>query len=205
MSYIVSHASRVEALALAHIALVSAALAVALLIAFPLAVVALRQPRLSPLLLGTLGAVYTIPSLALLALLVQAFGLGTLPIFIALVAYGQFILVRNIQAGLASVDPAQRDAALGVGMSPWQALLRIEIPLAMPVIIGGVRIAAVAMIAMATLGAYVGGVGLGTLIFTGLTLHHNDEIVAGSIAASALAIISDGALRLAEGAVRRSL
>ena len=185
--------------------LVAAALVVALLIAFPLAIVALRRPRLSPLILGTLGAVYTIPSLALLALLVQAFGLGTLPIFIALVAYGQFILVRNIQAGLTSVDPAQRDTALGIGMSPWQSLLRIEIPLAMPIIIGGVRIAAVAMIAMATLGAYVGGTGLGTLIFTGLTLHHNDEIVAGSIAASALAIISDGALRLAEGAVRRSL
>jgi osmoprotectant transport system permease protein len=205
VTYLVDHASRVEALALAHMTLVAAALVVALLIAFPLAIVALRRPRLSPLILGTLGAVYTIPSLALLALLVQAFGLGTLPIFIALVAYGQFILVRNIQAGLTSVDPAQRDTALGIGMSPWQSLLRIEIPLAMPIIIGGVRIAAVAMIAMATLGAYVGGTGLGTLIFTGLTLHHNDEIVAGSIAASALAIISDGALRLAEGAVRRSL
>jgi osmoprotectant transport system permease protein len=205
VSYLSEHASRVAGLALAHIALVAVALVIALAIALPLAVYAYRRPRVSPWVLGLLGAIYTIPSLALLALLVQAFGLGYSPILIALVAYGQFILVRNIQAGLASIDPAQRDAALGIGFSPLQSLLRVELPLALPVIVGGVRIAAVAMIAMATLGAYVGGGGLGTLIFTGLTLHHNDMIVAGSVAASALAIISDGALRIAEGAVRRSI
>lgn len=204
MTYLVDNAPRIAILALAHITLVAAALAVALLIAFPLAVIAFHRPRISPFVLGTLGAIYTIPSLALLAILVQTFGLGTAPIFVALVAYGQFILVRNIQAGLASVDPAQRDAATGIGMAPWQVLARVEIPLALPVIVGGVRIAAVAMIAMATLGAYVGGTGLGTLIFTGLTLNHTEMIVAGSVAASALAVISDGALRLAESAVRRS-
>lgn len=202
MTYIAEHADRVAVLALAHVTLVAAALATALAVAFPLALLAYRNARISPLVLGTLGAIYTVPSLALLAVLVQAFGLGTAPIFVALVAYGQFILVRNIQAGLASVDPAQRDAARGIGMSPRQVLMRVEIPLALPVIVGGVRIAAVAMIAMATLGAYVGGTGLGTLIFTGLTLNHTDMIVAGSAAASLLAISSDGVLRLAENAVR---
>lgn len=204
MSYLLTHADRVAVLALAHVTLVAAALVTALAVAFPLAVLAQRNAKLSPFILGTLGAIYTIPSLALLALLVQAFGLGTAPIFVALVAYGQFILVRNIQAGLAAVDPAQRDAAIGIGMSPRQALLRVEIPLALPVIVGGVRIAAVAMIAMATLGAYVGGTGLGTLIFNGLALNHTDMIVAGSVAASLLAISSDGALRLAENAARRA-
>ena len=203
MTYLVDHAPRVASLAMEHLALVAVALICALLVAFPLAIVAYRRPRVSPWLLGALGAIYTIPSLALLAVLVQAFGLGTMPIFIALVAYGQFILVRNIQTGLASVDAAQRDAALGIGMSPRQSLFRVELPQAMPVIIGGIRIAAVAMIAMATLGAYVGGAGLGTLIFTGLALHHNDQIVAGSVAASALAIVSDAALRVAEAASRR--
>lgn len=200
MSYIGAHADRVSALLLQHLALVAAALVVALLVAVPLGIIAARISRGSSLILGILGAIYTIPSLALLALLVQAVGLGPLPIFIALVAYAQFMLVRNIVAGLNAVDPAIRDAATGLGMSPAQALLRVELPLAFPVILAGVRVAAVAMVALATLGGYVGAGGLGTLIFTGLALHHTDEILAGSILASALAIAIDGALRLAERA-----
>ncbi len=195
MTYLETHAGRVLALLTAHLELVVFALIVALAIALPLGIVATRSKREAPLLLGTLGAIYTIPSLALLALLVQAVGLGPLPIFIALVAYAQFMLVRNVVAGIDGVDPAIRDAALGLGMSPRQSLFRIELPLAAPVIMGGVRIAAVAMVALATLGGYVGGGGLGTLIFTGLALHHNDEILAGSIAVSALAITIDFILR----------
>ncbi len=182
----------------AHLELVAIALAVALAIALPLGIVATRAKRQAPLLLGTLGAIYTIPSLALLALLVQAVGLGPLPIFIALVAYAQFMLVRNVVAGIQGVDPAVRDAALGLGMSQRQSLVRVELPLAAPVILGGVRIAAIAMVALATLGGYVGAGGLGALIFTGLALHHNDEIVAGSIAVSALAIAIDLAVRSIE-------
>lgn len=198
MTYITAHLDRVTVLLLQHLALVGLALLAALVIAIPLGIVAARAQRGSSLILGMLGAIYTIPSLALLALLVQAFGLGPLPIFIALVAYAQFMLVRNIVAGLNDVDPAIRDAAMGVGMSPRQSLLRVELPLAFPVILGGVRIAAVAMVALATLGGYVGAGGLGTLIFTGLALHHTDQIIAGSILASALAIAIDLTLRLGE-------
>ena len=153
-------------------------------------------------MLGTLGAIYTIPSLALLAVLVQAVGLGFAPIFIALVIYAQFMLARSVVAAIAAVDSEQVDAARGLGMSPAQVLTRVELPQALPVLIGGVRIAAVAMIAIATLGGYVGGVGLGVLIFNGLTLHQNAMIVAGSVAISVLAIAVDALLRLAERAVR---
>lgn len=201
MSYLQTHAGHVLALLAAHVELVALALIVAFAIALPLGIIAVRAKRGAPLLLGTLGAIYTIPSLALLALLVQAVGLGPLPIFIALVAYAQFMLVRNVVAGIQSVDPAVRDAALGLGMSPRQSLLRVELPLAFPVILGGVRIAAVAMVALATLGGYVGAGGLGTLIFTGLAIHHNDEILAGSIAVSALAITIDILLRGVERTV----
>jgi osmoprotectant transport system permease protein len=107
-------------------------------------------------------------------------------------------LVRNVVAGVRGIDPAQRDAAIGMGMSALQRIRRVELPQALPVIVGGVRIAAVAMIALATLGGYVGAGGLGSLIFIGFTLHHNDEIVAGSIAACSLAIAVDLALRLFE-------
>ena len=195
MKYLLEHPARVAELALTHCEIVFAALVVAALIALPLGITAAKRPREAPAILGALGGIYTIPSLALLAILVTLFGLGLVPLFIALVAYAQFMLVRNVVAGLSGVDPAQSDAARGIGMSERQVLLNVELPLALPVIIGGLRIAAVALIALATLGGYIGAGGLGTLIFTGLTLHHYDEIAAGSIAASALAIIVDLLLR----------
>ncbi len=202
MTYLLAHPERVGALALAHLEIVVAALIVAFAIALPVGVAVSRRSREAPLILGTLGAIYTIPSLALLAILVALFGLGTLPLFVALVAYAQFMLVRNVVAGLEGVDRAQLDAATGMGMSERQALLQVQLPLALPVIVGGIRIAAVAMIALATLGGYIGAGGLGTLIFMGLTLHHNDEIAAGSIAASVLAIAVDFAIRLVQRRLR---
>ncbi|MBV8198708.1 MAG: ABC transporter permease subunit [Candidatus Eremiobacteraeota bacterium] len=200
MTYLLAHPVRVALLGAVHVELVVAALGIALLFAFPLGLSAARNPRLSPWLLGALGAIYTIPSLALLAVVVQWVGLGFLPIFIALVVYAQFMLARSVAAGIAGVDAAQVDAARGLGMSPAQVLWNVEVRHALPVMLGGVRIAAVATIAIATLGGYVGGVGLGVLIFNGLTLHQPAMIVAGSIAASALAILADGLLRLVERA-----
>ncbi len=198
MNYLIDHPLRVAALAAGHLELVALALVAALAFAVPLGVFAARRPEIAPWLLGTLGAIYTIPSLALLAVFVQWFGLGFTPIFVALVVYAQFMLARNIAAGITGVDRAQVDAARGSGMSARQILLRVEFPQALPVLIGGIRIAAIAMIAIGTLGGYVGGVGLGVLIFNGLTLHQPQMIVAGSVAASGLAIGVDVILRLAE-------
>jgi osmoprotectant transport system permease protein len=204
MNYLAEHPGRVVALSIAHLELVAAALAVACAIAFPLGMAAARRPKVAAWLLGTLGALYTIPSLALLAVLVQIFGLGPAPIFVALVLYAQFMLARNVVAGINGVDPAQIDAARGLGMSPSQILARVEIPQALPVMIGGIRVAAIAAIAIATLGGYVGTSGLGVLIFNGLTLHQSSMIVAGSLAASILAIVVDALLRLAERRARNA-
>lgn len=204
MNYLIAHPARVAALTAEHIELVAIALAVALAFAVPLGILAARRPRLGPWLLGGLGAIYTIPSLALLAVLVQAFGLGFTPIFVALVVYAQFMLARSVTAGIAGVDPAQVDAGRGLGMSGSQILLRIEFPQALPVLVGGIRIAAIALIAIATLGGYVGGVGLGVLIFNGLTLHQMQMIITGSIVASVLAVAVDALLRLAERYSRTS-
>jgi len=202
MNYIVAHPLRVAALAGDHLELVASALVAGLIIAVPLGLYAARRPSIGGWLLGALGAIYTIPSLALLAVLVQAFGLGFTPIFVALVVYAQFMLARNVAAGINGVDAAQVDAARGLGMSANQILLRVEFPQALPVLIGGIRIAAIAMIAIATLGGYVGGVGLGVLIFNGLTLQQPQMILAGSVAVSALAIAVDALLRLAERRAR---
>ncbi|MBV8155100.1 MAG: ABC transporter permease [Candidatus Eremiobacteraeota bacterium] len=205
MSYFLDHPARVGSLTLAHVELVAVALIAACAIALPLGLLAARRPALSGWLLGALGALYTIPSLALLALLVEAAGLGPAPIVVALVLYAQFMLARNVVAGITGVDRAQVDAARGLGMSPPQILVRVEIPQALPVMIGGVRVAAIASIAIATLGGYVGAGGLGVLIFNGLTLHQPSMIVAGSLAASILAIVADGLLRLAERSARAAL
>jgi osmoprotectant transport system permease protein len=202
MSYLAAHPIHIAVLALAHIELVAAALICALAVAVPLGLALARRTGAARIVLGVLGAIYTIPSLALLAVLVQTVGLGTAPIFVALVAYAQFVLVRNVIAAVTSVDPAQIDAATGLGFSPRQRTLRIELPQSLPILLGGIRVAGVAMVALATLGGYVGSGGLGSLIFMGFTLHHNDEIVAGSIAACALAMILDAALRTAERLVR---
>ena len=136
-------------------------------------------------------------------MLVRWLGIGFGSIFVALIAYAQFMLARNIVAGINGVDRAQVDAARGLGMSHAQVLLRVELPQALPVMLGGVRVAAIAMIAIATLAGYVGGGGLGVLIFTGLALHNNAMIVAGSIAASLLAIAVDASLRVVERLARR--
>lgn len=198
MSYLHTHLARVLALAGAHLALVALALIVAGAVALPLGVAAARRPRLGAWLLGAFGVVYTIPSLALLAVLVRLFGLGDGPVFIALVAYAQFMLVRNVVVGINGVDRAQIDAARGLGMSARQTLVRVELPQALGVMLGGVRVAAIAMIAIATLAGYVGGSGLGVLIFNGLTLHNQSMVVAGSLAIAALAIVVDGGFRLLE-------
>jgi osmoprotectant transport system permease protein len=205
MNYAAEHPGRIAALTLAHVEIVAAALALAFAIALPIGIFAARRPAAAPWVLGALGALYTIPSLALLAVAVQAFGLGFTPIFVALVVYAQFMLARNVAAGLNGVDRAQVDAARGLGMSPLQTFARVELPQALPVVIGGVRIAAIAMIAIATLGGYVGGSGLGVLIFDGLTLHQTGMIVAGSLAASVLAIAADSILRAIERRARRTI
>jgi osmoprotectant transport system permease protein len=179
-------------------------LAIALAIALPLGVLAARRPRIGGIVLGILGIIYTIPSLALLAILVTVLGLGTPTAIVALVAYAQMMLVRNVAAGLLGVSPAVREAADGLGFTPLQRLLRIEVPLALPTILGGVRIATVSLIAIATVAAWINAGGLGALVFEGLHQNNAGKIAAGSVGAIALAVIADIALRGLERAAVRT-
>jgi len=204
MTYFLGHLPELGSQTVTHLALVFTALAIALAVAFPLGTFAARRPRSAPAVFGTLGVVYAVPSLALLAILVQYIGLGFWPVIIVLAAYAQFILVRNIAAGLRTVPDAAIDAAKGLGMSPLQRFWRVEVPLATPVILGGIRLATVALIAIATLGGYVGAGGLGQHIFFGLQRQYIAETLAGSIPAALLAILADGVFRgLERLAVRR--
>jgi osmoprotectant transport system permease protein len=204
VNYLFAHPATVAARFGEHALLVLTSLAIALAIALPLGVLVARRPRAGAVVLGALNAVYTIPSLALLAILVAVFGLGTPTAIVALVAYAQMILVRNVAEGLRGVSPAALDAADGLGFTPRERLLRIELPLALPAILGGVRIATVALIGIATVAAWIDAGGLGTLVFEGLHQDDPAKIVAGSLGAIVLALVADVALRFAERASARA-
>jgi osmoprotectant transport system permease protein len=200
VSYALSHLRLVGTLTLQHVELVAVALAIAIAVALPLGLWIARRPNLDAPIIGALSALYTIPSLALLALLVRFVGLGFWTAVIVLVIYAQYVLVRSIAIGLRSVPRAAVDAADGLGMTSSQRLRRVEFPLAFAVMLGGVRVATVAMIAIATLAAYASAGGLGQLIFEGLSRQYPQETLAGSIPAAILAIAVDTVLRAVERA-----
>jgi len=198
VTYLATHPGTVLVALGEHLALVAVSLVLALAVAFPLGVLCARRPRWGALVITAASILYTIPSLALLAVLVLWLGIGPRSAIVALVLYAQLALIRGIAGGLRGVDPALVDAARGLGMTELQTLLRVELRAALPVILAGVRVAAVTLVALATVAGWIAAGGLGTLIFLGLSLHHNGPVIAGALAAAALAIVLDLALRTGE-------
>jgi osmoprotectant transport system permease protein len=202
MTYLLGHYTDVATYAGQHILISATALSIALLIALPVGVLVARVPAAGVPVFGVLGTIYTIPSMALLGVLVLVEGLGFWTAVTALAAYAQMILVRNIAAGISGVDRSIVEAAVGSGMSSWQVLWRVERPLAMPVVIAGVRIATVSIIGIASVAAWVGAGGLGALIFAGIDQDNYAKAVTGAVTAMVLALVADALLRFAE---RRSV
>ncbi len=188
-----------------HLRMTLIALAIALVIAIPLGVLITRFRRWEAPVMGLLGLLYTIPSLALLVLLIPWVGLGLDNAVIVLVLYAQVILVRNIVVGLNGVEPAIVEAARGMGMSSWQRLLQIELPLALPVILAGVRIATVTIIGIGAVAALINAGGIGRLLFDGVSTSNPQKIVAGSIAAATLAGLANLLLRFLERRAQRMI
>jgi len=203
--YLIEHWDDVGQLMLQHLWLTVSALGIATVIAFPVGLLLARVAWLRGPILGLLGVLYTIPSLSLLVLLIPILRMGYWPAVGTLVIYAQLILVRNIVIGLSGVDAAIVEAARGMGMSDWQRLLQVELPLAMPLLLAGLRIATLSTIAIATVAAFVNAGGLGTLLFDGVRSSNREKIVAGAIAVSALAIAANALLRRAEVWVSRGL
>jgi len=195
MSYIFNHPGRVWSLLLAHLGMTILTLAIAVLIALPLALLVTRYRWLNLPILGSLGILYTIPSLALIILLIPIFGLNVRSVIVAMVMYTQVILVRSLVVGLQSIPPSVLEAARGMGMNLWQRWWQIQVPLALPIFLAGLRIAAVVAIATATIGAKFGAGGLGTLLFEGIAqAGRADKIWAGAIAVALLAFTLNGLL-----------
>ena len=174
-----------------HVILTAIAVAIGFVIALPLGVLAHRRRFLQTPLLGVTGAMYAFPSLALFIALVPATGLSRVTVEIGLVSYTLLILLRNILAGLADVPDEVKEAARGMGYGPLRLLLRVELPLAVPAIIAGLRVATVSTIALVTVGAVVGYGGLGNFILEGFTNFYHAEVMTATLACIVLALIAD--------------
>ncbi|MBD3882980.1 ABC transporter permease [Phormidium tenue FACHB-886] len=201
MSYIFKNPGIVWNLLLEHLQMTSTTLLLAVLLALPLALLVSRFRWLNVPLLGFLGVLYTVPSLALIILLVPLFGLNQQSVIVAMVLYTQVILVRGLVVGLQSIPPAVIEAARGMGMNPWQRWWQVQVPLILPIFLASLRVAAIVAIAIATIGAKFGAGGLGTLLFDGIAqAGRYDKIWAGAIVVSLLALAINGALLALEWA-----
>ncbi len=195
MSYIVKNPGVVSGLLLEHIQMTGLAVLIAVAIALPLALLVTHYRWLSVPILGFLGTLYTVPSLALIILLVPIFGLNRQSVVVAMIIYTQVILVRSFSVGLQSIEPAILEAASGMGMNLWQRWWRVQVPLILPVCLAGVRLATIVAIAIATIGAKFGAGGLGTLLFDGIAQSGRyDKLWAGAITVTVLAFLINGIL-----------
>ncbi|MDX2230037.1 MAG: ABC transporter permease [Leptolyngbyaceae cyanobacterium bins.349] len=174
-----------------HLLLVGIAIAVAILISLPLGILITRQQRLRQPILAIANILQTIPSLAMFGLLIPLVGIGSVPAVIALTLYSFLPIIRNTYTGIINVDPAVREAGRGMGMTDWQLLSRVELPLAAGVILAGVRVATVIAVGIATIAAAIGAGGLGVFIFRGIAVVNNDLILAGAVPAAAIALLAD--------------
>lgn len=172
-----------------HLRITFIAVALAILLALPLGIVLYRYASFSKAVLYAVGLLQTVPSIALLALMIPLLGIGAVPAITALFLYALLPILRNTTTGLFAVDPLLKKVAAGIGLTPWQRLRYVELPMAMPAILTGIRTAAVITIGTATLAAFIGAGGLGEFIVTGLALNNTELILRGAIPAAALAIV----------------
>ncbi|MEH1965095.1 MULTISPECIES: ABC transporter permease [unclassified Nostoc] len=195
--FLVKYAPEILQHTLEHLFLVGIAIGIAILVGIPLGILITRKTYLRQPILGIANIFQTIPSLALFGLLIPVpiiGGIGAVPAIVALTVYSLLPIIRNTYTGITGVDPAIREAGRGMGMTDRQLLLQVEIPLAMGVILAGVRVATVIAIGIATIAAAIGAGGLGVFIFRGISVVNNQLILAGAVPAAAIALLADFAI-----------
>jgi osmoprotectant transport system permease protein len=192
--FLVKYAPEILQHTLEHLFLVGIAIGIAILIGIPLGILITQKTYLRQPILGIANIFQTIPSLALFGLLIPVpiiGGIGAVPAIVALTVYSLLPIIRNTYTGITGVDPAIREAGRGMGMTDRQLLLQVEIPLAMGVILAGVRVATVIAIGIATIAAAIGAGGLGVFIFRGISVVNNQLILAGAVPAAGIALLAD--------------
>ncbi|MFP4110814.1 MAG: ABC transporter permease [Desulfonatronovibrio sp.] len=189
-----------------HVWLVAISLAIAMGTGIPIGIAITRSKNMAQKVIGGANVIMTVPSIALFGLMLPVLaivgqGLGKVPAVIALVLYSMLPIIRNTYIAIKNVDPAIVDAGRGMGMSKWELLREVEIPLAVPVILAGLKTAAVMNIGIAAIAAYIGAGGLGVFIQQGIARSHESMILTGALAVSLLAIVVDLGMSFLEKAV----
>ncbi|TMC59466.1 MAG: ABC transporter permease [Chloroflexota bacterium] len=190
-NYDLSDPASIPNLLIQHLTIVGIAMLISILIAIPLGILAARYKWLYPPVISIAGVMYTIPALALIAFLVPVTGLTIATIIIPLILYAQIALIRNTAAAINGIDPLLIEVGRAMGMNGRQLLQRVTLPMALPVTIAGIRIAMVTSIGIASLASLAGTDSLGTLIFQGISNLQSDQVIAGAILISLLAIVAD--------------
>lgn len=199
LDFLIQNLDQVIALTLEHLMLVSIAVGLAIITGVPIGIAITQNQRAADLVLYIASVIITIPSIALFGLMIPILstigqGIGYLPAIIAVLLYSQLPIIRNTYTAINNVDPALREAARGIGMTPMQRLKMVEIPLAVPVIMAGVRTAVVMNIGVMAIATYIGAGGLGTYIQRGISQTDPRQLIIGAVAVSVLAILADYAL-----------
>lgn len=201
MEYLLTYYDKLFGAAVEHLQIILVSMALSLAVAMILTVLCDLHPLISGVMLSFLSVVYSVPSLAMLAILIPVTGLGRTTAIVVLVIYNQYLLLRNFIAGLDGVDKSVVEAATGLGMSSMQVLVRIKLPLSKRPMIAGIRIALVSTVSIATIAASINAGGLGTILFDGLRTMNASKILWGSILSALLAVLLDWFL----GAVEKRL
>lgn len=205
--FFVNHRGEILQATLEHMTLVVIAMAIAIVIGVPLGMLIVRRPALRALSLTAANIFQTIPSLALFGFLIPIpflGGIGKRTAVVALVLYALLPILRNTYVGLTGIDPSVLESAEAMGMTPSQILLRVRLPLALAVILAGIRTSTVLTIGVATIAAAIGAGGLGAFIFRGVAMVSDAVILAGAVPAAALALVADALLGLLERRLRVS-
>lgn len=191
MTFLSQHGSELVLKTWEQLYISASALLLGVLVAVPLGVLLTRFDKTAKVVVGLASMLQTVPSLALLALMIPLLGIGKVPAIVALFIYSLLPILRNTYIGMNGVDPTLKDSARGMGMTTMQSIVQVELPMAMQVIMAGIRLSAVYVLAWATLASYIGAGGLGDFIFNGLNLYQPDLIIGGTIPVTLLALIVD--------------
>ena len=203
--FMVQQSDKLWSQTITHIGLTCISLLIAIAVGLPLGIWIAQRNKAAWIVLGIAGVLQTIPSIALLGFMIPILGIGSLPAIAALFLYALLPIIRNTYTGITGVDPAITESARAMGMNHWQILTGVELPLAMPVILAGIRTATVINVGVATLAAYIAAGGLGEFIFGGIALNNSNMILSGAIPAALLAIILDFLLSLIQKADLRKM
>lgn len=205
LNYTLNHSAELLDQIKEHLWITSISILLACMVGITAGILITKSKKIAPLFLGFVSVIQTIPSLALLGFLLPLFGIGLVPAIIALFLYALLPIVRNTFTGIMEIAPSVKESAVGMGLTPWQVLSKVELPLALPTIFAGIRTSTVITVGIATLCALIGAGGLGEMIFRGISLNNSQMILAGAIPASILALVLDGVLAMAQKMISKKI